>query len=346
MSIRFLSALCLAVAMMLSLGCVGAGSRLSWHFIGPAAAQQADAVPAASPAASLVAPAPAPVAPVPAAPAPATPAPVAVSPAVDSSTAQPSTEPPTPQPPAIQSPATQPALAPDKPALTPILSLTTPTPVVLELFTAEGCTSCLPADANVGDWAGRRSVLVLSYHVDYWDYIGWRDRKADPAFGQRQQGYMTALGRNMLYTPQLIIGGSDDELGTDHDRLAMALADSRHVARMTPLQVQRDPKGNLFLDLPTALLDKPAILWLVTYRRQVQTDILAGENAGRHLTSIDVVRSVQQLGQWSGDAARLPITVNLQAGGDLQADAFAIIANEGGYGPVVAATAIAFDSLH
>ncbi|HVJ40513.1 MAG TPA: DUF1223 domain-containing protein [Dongiaceae bacterium] len=236
-------------------------------------------------------------------------------------------------------------MTPADAGLAPVPGLTTPTPVVLELFTAEGCGSCLAADANLGDWAGRRSVLVLTYHVDYWDYIGWRDMKADPAFAQRQLGYVTAFGRNMVYTPQLIIGGSDESLGTDRDRLSVILSNSRYIAAMTPLRLLRDPQGHVFADLPMASLSKPATIWLVSYRRKVETDILTGENAGRHVSAINVVRAVRKIGQWAGDAERLPVPIDLQAGGDLPADALAVIANQADYGPVIAATAVAFDSL-
>jgi hypothetical protein len=235
--------------------------------------------------------------------------------------------------------------APIPGSLTPLPSLTTATPVVLELFTAEGCASCLPADANVGQWATRRAVLVLTYHVDYWDYIGWRDSKAAPAFAQRQLGYVTAFGRNMVYTPQLIIAGKDESLGTDRDRLAMALADSAPVARMTPLRLLRDQDGRILADLPAVTLEKPATLWLITYRRQVETDILTGENAGKHLSSVNVVRSVQKLGPWSGLAEQVLVPIDLQAGGDLPADAAAVVANQGEFGPIIAATAVSFDSL-
>ena len=228
----------------------------------------------------------------------------------------------------------------------PLPALTTATPVVVELFTAEGCTSCLPADGNANAWAGRRTVLVLTYHVDYWDYIGWRDTKAETAFAARQEGYMTALGHNMVYTPQLVIGGKDDELGTDKDRLATALADSRHISGMIPLRWLKDAQGQVLIDLPMTAMDKPVTLWLITYRRQVETDIVAGENAGKHLLSLNVVRSVQKLGTWSGLATHLPVPIDRQAGGDVPADAAAIVVNQAEFGPVIAATAIAFSSLN
>jgi hypothetical protein len=229
--------------------------------------------------------------------------------------------------------------------LTPLPALTTRTPVVLELFTAEGCASCLAADANLGNWARQRSVLVLTYHVDYWDYIGWRDMKADPAFAQRQLGYVGAFGRNMVYTPQVIVGGADETLGTDRDRLSMMLSNSRYIATMAPLRLLRDAGGQVFADLPAIALSKPATVWLVSFRRQVETDILAGENAGRHVSAVNVVRAVRKIGAWNGSAQRLPVPIDLKAGGDIPADAAAVIANQAEYGPVIAATAIAYDSL-
>lgn len=254
----------------------------------------------------------------------------------------------TPSPPSTTGgtvPAAPADALPAEAGLAPVAGLTTATPVVLELFTAEGCSSCLAADANLIDWAKRRSVLILTYHVDYWDYIGWRDRKADPAFSARQLGYVTSFGRNIVYTPQLIIGGSDESLGTDRDRLAVMLSNSRYIANMAPLRLMRDPQGHLFADLPATALGKPATIWLVSFRRQVETDILAGENAGRHVSAVNVVRSVQKIGDWAGDAARLPVPIDPQAGGDIPADAAAIIANQAEYGPVIAATAVALDSL-
>ncbi|HEX9448087.1 MAG TPA: DUF1223 domain-containing protein [Dongiaceae bacterium] len=315
----------LSAALAIGLGFARGGAAGAWSsgFVSQAAAQQVTLQPAAAPAAfaggvttgNTVDPAASLVTPVPDATAPTT------------------------------SPSAPTAAQTQAPNLTAIPGLTTATPVVLELFTAEGCASCLPAEANVGQWAVRRSVLVLAYHVDYWDYIGWRDSKADPAFVQRQLGYVTAFGGNMVYTPQLVVAGSAESLGTDHDRLATALADSAPVARMSPLRLVRDQEGRVLLDLPTASLAKPATLWLMTYRRQTETDILAGENAGKHLAAVNVVRSIQKLGQWSGLAGQLALPLNLQAGGAIPADAAAVIANQGDYGPIIGATAVAFDSL-
>ncbi|MDY0881849.1 DUF1223 domain-containing protein [Dongia soli] len=230
-------------------------------------------------------------------------------------------------------------------SLTPITALTSATPVVVELFTSEGCTSCPPADENLGKYVGQRSILPLSYHVDYWDYIGWPDRNADPAFSARQRGYGDALGHAMVYTPQVIIAGTSDSLGTDPTALAIALADGRHVARMTAIRMMRDDSGNVLLDLPQANLPSPVTLWLLTYRHKVETTVAAGENAGRDLVSYNVVRSLRKLGQWTGKAETLPVTLAPLPAGESAPDAVAVIANLQEHGPVIAATAIRYQDF-
>lgn len=229
--------------------------------------------------------------------------------------------------------------------LTPIAALTSATPVVVELFTSEGCTSCPPADANLGKYVKQRSILPLSYHVDYWDYIGWRDRNADPAFSARQRGYDEALGHAMVYTPQVIIAGTSDSLGTDPTALAIALADGRHAGRMTPIRMMRDASGNVLLELPQANLPSPVTLWLLTYRHQVKTTVEAGENAGKDLVSYNVVRSLRKLGQWTGQAEALRVTLDPLPAGEKAPDAVAVIANLQEYGPVIAATAIRYQDF-
>jgi len=98
--------------------------------------------------------------------------------------------------------------------LTPAGQANADGPVVVELFTSQGCSSCPPADKILGELAKRDDVIALSLHVDYWDYLGWKDDFASPAHTARQQGYATALGERMMFTPQMIIGGTDSVVGS------------------------------------------------------------------------------------------------------------------------------------
>src|SRR2546426_12428897 len=102
-----------------------------------------------------------------------------------------------------------------------------PRPVVVELFTSQGCSSCPPADAYVGKLSARSDVLALSFHVDYWDDLGWRDRFALAQSAERQNIYARNLRRSSVYTPQLVVDGREDYVGSDDKAVARALSKNR-----------------------------------------------------------------------------------------------------------------------
>ena len=214
-------------------------------------------------------------------------------------------------------------------------------PVVIELFTSQGCSSCPPADSYLGQLARRKDVLPLSYHVDYWDYIGWKDQFADPAYVGRQRAYAMTLGHHMVYTPQVVVAGAVDAQGADRAFIEQKIREAKARQRMYPLEVARDPQtGQVLLQLPEAQLPVPATIWLVTYQYKDQAAIDRGENVGRQSESFNTVRSLQKVAVWNGHRTTLPLKLDAKARA-ANPNGCAIIANLADYGPVVAA--IAFD---
>jgi hypothetical protein len=234
------------------------------------------------------------------------------------------------------------ALSAPKQDYQPIVLSSVPAPMVVELFTSGGCSSCPPADALVGELAQRQYVLPLSFHVDYWDYIGWKDRFADPTYTRRQYAYAEAQGSSMVYTPQMIVAGAIDVVGSDRKAVEKALKVAYTRNAMYRIHVMREDDGKIVAPFPDAPIGVPATIWLVTYQKSAQSHVKAGENAGHDLMTYNVVRSLQKVGMWYGKATELELKLD-QAARDNSPDACALIANQAGNGPVVAAASFNFD---
>ncbi|MCC2663469.1 MAG: hypothetical protein K0S35_1391 [Geminicoccaceae bacterium] len=177
-----------------------------------------------------------------------------------------------------------------------------PAPVVVELFTSQGCNSCPPADALLGELAGRDHVLPLSFHVTYWDRLGWPDSFGLAASTRRQQAYADRLGRRGLYTPQMVIGGRLDAVGSQRHRV---------LAAIELLQGHDEPGPALAVtdgELRLGTGDQgPCTLWLIGFDRVHDVAIERGENRGRTLRYHNVVREIVDLGTWQGDSLALPL---------------------------------------
>ena len=180
-------------------------------------------------------------------------------------------------------------------------------PAVLELFTSEGCSSCPPAEQFIAELAQRRDVLPLSFHVDYWDDLGWRDRFSSAEATQRQRVYARVLRRSSVYTPQAVIDGRLDIVGSERQAITMALAAPREGVPVTIALTGSsiDVRVGLRPEAPAVggPADRgPADVLMVGYLRQATSRIGRGENAGRTLQESNVVRSLQVLGAWNGAA--------------------------------------------
>lgn len=185
-------------------------------------------------------------------------------------------------------------------------------PVVVELFTSQGCSSCPPADAFMHKLAARDDVIALALHVDYWDYIGWKDVYADPENAKRQRLYAQESGRRMVYTPQMVVNGQEDVIGTHVMELTDLIA--KHKAASQLVRVQATRKGSRVVvrveNISGGALDGPLMVQLVRYSPVRKIDITRGENAGKQLTYSNVVDEWSVIGRWNGRAL-LRLTANL-----------------------------------
>lgn len=228
------------------------------------------------------------------------------------------------------------SLASPKSEYQPIALSSMPAPMVVELFTSEGCSSCPPADALMGELAERQYVLPLSFHVDYWDYIGWKDRFADPSYTRRQYAYAEARGTSMVYTPQMIVAGAIDVVGSDRDAVEKALKTAYSRNTMYRLQVMRQADGTVVVQFPDAPIGVPATIWMITYQKSAMSHVKAGENSGRDLKTYNVVRSLKKVGMWKGPATEVTLSLDPTAE---RPDGCAVIANQAEHGPIIAAAA-------
>lgn len=178
-------------------------------------------------------------------------------------------------------------------------------PVVVELFTSQGCSSCPPADGFLTDLArGRSDVLPLAFHVSYWDSLGWKDPFALAAANARQRAYTRTLGDDEVYTPEMVVNGVTGFVGSDRPR---GLAEIAHATpQAVPVRLTRDA-GGLTIDIPKGA--GHADVLLVGYDHQHQTPVGRGENTGRTLTESNIVRSIASVGTWVGSPVTLHAAV-------------------------------------
>jgi len=205
-------------------------------------------------------------------------------------------------------------------------------PVVIELFTSQGCSSCPPAEAYLGQLSARPDVVALAFHVDYWDGLGWRDRFALRQSVERQDSYARSLRHSSVYTPELIIDGRFDAVGADARAITRVLAEPRSTV---PLMVSLHDAAVL-VDLGPQPQAAACDVWLVAYLRHATSAIGRGENAGRNLEEFNIVRDVHKLGAWKGErqAFRVPLA-------SLPADStdVAVLVQPVGQGPIIGAAA-------
>ncbi|RUS60532.1 DUF1223 domain-containing protein [Pseudorhodobacter sp. E13] len=184
--------------------------------------------------------------------------------------------------------------------------------VVVELFTSQGCSSCPAADAILGKLSADSRVIALSLHVDYWDYLGWKDKFASPKFTARQKEYAHHARDKMVYTPQMVIQGQVRVVGSRGAEVEAAIGAHLGTAQNTALRLERAGDVLTIRAEPLTGHSGPIRVQLVRFSPSEEVVIKRGENAGKTITYHNVVRSWQVLGKWDGNS---PLTMQAEAGG-------------------------------
>lgn len=200
-----------------------------------------------------------------------------------------------------------------------------PPRAVLELFTSQGCSSCPPADAILADLARKPDIVALSFPVSYWDYLGWKDTLAQKAFSMRQKAYAHGRSDRQVFTPQMIVNGKKSCVGSDRAQVDKAIryASNGH----TPLPVDVDLKeenGTLTVSVTETdrTVQRAAEIWVLPVLREQAVPIGHGENQGKTITYVNVVRGLTKVGEWSGGPGSFQVSLETARGGG---DAYVVL---------------------
>lgn len=176
-------------------------------------------------------------------------------------------------------------------------------PVVVELYTAQGCDSCAEADKLMGELAQRKDVLPLTFSVDYWDYLGWKDTFAAPEFGDRQRAFVDRLRVRDIYTPEVVVDGRAEAPGIDAERIEKLIRSARSADRTREAPRIRLNRRGTRVELGYGRALRPGDVWLVRYDSRPKTVRVRGDDGrSRPVTAYNVVRDLVRLGAWRGRA--------------------------------------------
>lgn len=210
---------------------------------------------------------------------------------------------------------------------------------VVELYTSQGCSSCPPADELLGKLAKRDDVIALTFPVDYWDYLGWKDTLARPAFSARQRAYAKARKDGQVYTPQMVIDGVHHAVGSQVQTVKQTILKSLAANKINRVLVKVWAEGDSIIitagDAAEGARVKPSTLWLALIKAEESVKIERGENRGKSITYHKVVRELTPIGQWNGKKITIKLPKHhLKNRG---ADSCAVLLQHDTAGPVIAA---------
>lgn len=193
---------------------------------------------------------------------------------------------------------------------------------VIELFTSQGCSSCPPADLVLAELAKDPDIVTLSLPVDYWDYLGWKDTLAQPAFSQRQRIYAGIRGDRQIYTPQAVVNGTSPTIGSDRGQIEGAIAAAGRPTLPVPVSVS-ETGPMVTIDVGPSSDKTSGEIWLVPVTKTREVAIGRGENHGRSLIYTNVVRGLVRVGAWAGAPVRVQVPLERARSGG--ADAYVVM---------------------
>jgi hypothetical protein len=211
-------------------------------------------------------------------------------------------------------------------------------PVIVELFTSQGCSSCPPADAYLQTLVNKPGVIPLSYHVDYWDYLGWRDTLGSAEYSQRQYDYASSRGDKNVYTPQTVINGREHFVGSQKSTVSGGISSAQSNGSSGWIDIaMSENKTDVMIEIAAGAAGKEATLWLMAYAPAISVEIKKGENAGSTVTYNNVVRKMVPAGMWHGEQAKLVLPRSSVIPEDCKG--WVALLQEGKVGPVIGAAA-------
>jgi hypothetical protein len=179
-------------------------------------------------------------------------------------------------------------------------------PVMVELFTSQGCSSCPPADALVTKQAERPGIIVVSWPVDYWNYLGWKDTLSRHIFTKRQKAYMQTFDERFVYTPQIVVNGRREMVGSKEEKVLAAIEEAAQDRSFVPMTVERSG-AEVVLKIGTGEVTEPATIWMVDILSKKDVAIGGGENEGRKITYTNIARDIRKVGVWEGESRNISL---------------------------------------
>ncbi len=207
-------------------------------------------------------------------------------------------------------------------------------PIVVELFTSQGCSSCPPADEILKELSEQDNIIALGCHVSYFNHLQWTDTFSQDFCDMRQHGYVGLTGGKRIYTPQMIVNGENGFIGSKKDKVSAALEQ----AKQNPIQsISAQIQDGIISFTLSETTGGSYRIWAYGYKNTAIQDIKSGENKGNSISYAAPVMSYSNLGSWNG----MGITQRFEKP-DIPIDGIAILAQENGYGRIVAAGKLSF----